>query len=264
MGAWGYGIEDNDTVLDVRGTFGDALRATQSVADATAAVRKEFVVRRPNVDFEAQVRIGLALCQWRHGALDPELLDQLRADLAADRGIDSYDDPEQRRKVMRAFVARLGKPNPRPKAMPKPPAAPKAAKRPAKPQPTPFAAGECLAVYRPRKGHHAAIVVVADEREGSNYVARLEWKENRAPTLADFAKFAGPGKTLPKAPKVTELATMFGPRTGTTKITPLGRIDVDPARFGLAQTSTSWKKTRPPLGIAFREWRDLVEPPEPD
>jgi hypothetical protein len=259
MGAWGYGIEENDTVLDVLGTFGDALRESQSLDAAAAAVREEFTLRKPRAHHDALVRIGLALAQWRHGALDPASLDAIRADLATGRGIRDYNDPVARRKVVEKFIATLAKPNPRPRALPKPPKTPK---RPPKPQPTPFAAGECLAVYRPRKGHHAALVVVADERDGSNYVARLAWNEKRAPTLADFAKFAGAGKTLPKAPKVTELANMYGPRTGTTKITPLGRIDVDPARFGLAQTSTSWKKTKPPLGIAFREWRDLVEPPE--
>jgi hypothetical protein len=261
MGAWGYGIEENDTVLDVRGTFGDALRESQSLDAATAAVRDAYTLRKPRAHHDAHVRIGLALSQWRYGALDPALLDAIRADLAAGRGIREYDDPAARRKVVSAFVARLSKPNPRPRALPKPPKAPKRTST-SKPRPTPFAAGECLAVYRPRKGHHAALVVVADERDGTNYVARLEWTEKRAPALADFAKFAGAGKPLPKAPKVTELANMYGPRTGTTKFTPLGRIDVDPARFGLARTSTSWKKTKPPLGIAFREWRDLVEPPE--
>jgi hypothetical protein len=42
MGAWGYGIRQDDFVLDVIGCFEDLLKAGQSVRDATTAVKARF------------------------------------------------------------------------------------------------------------------------------------------------------------------------------------------------------------------------------
>ncbi len=69
MGAWGEGIEESDTVLDVIEMFVEGLRSSQSAAAATAKVRQDLVhvFSEGNADPDAvtYVRIGLALAQWR-------------------------------------------------------------------------------------------------------------------------------------------------------------------------------------------------------
>ena len=42
MGAWGYGIRQDDFVCDVIGAFEDELKAGRSVAEATETVTSQF------------------------------------------------------------------------------------------------------------------------------------------------------------------------------------------------------------------------------
>jgi hypothetical protein len=271
MGAWGDGIEQDDTVLDVLGTFADALRVAQDVPAASAKVREEFahLFAAPDADPDdaVQARIGLALAQWRYGALEPALLDAVRDDLVARRGIDSYRDPAAREKVVRRFVAKLAAPNPRPKAMPKPPKAPK---RPVKPKPAAFAAGECLVFRLPTGAIRGALVLatdVTDAGHGFNVIARLDWPGTTPPTLDDFAACAR--RDEGRSPRWRTLGiAMFpwAPYTGTLAPERLGTVDVDPARFGVAPWPDcgSWQFVDAAAGgkgLWWLQWEQLVGSP---
>ena len=184
MGAWGEGIEEDDTVLDVIDTFVEQLRATQDAVAATAKVRQQFMYAGADTDVVAKVRIGLALAQWRYGALESTLLDEVRADLAARRGIDSYRDATKREQVVQAFAAKLAKSNPKPRAFPKAP------KRPRQPKLAAFEAGDCLALRLPSGAYRAALVLARDrcsDSEEFNVVARLDWQGAQAPPSEIFS-----------------------------------------------------------------------------
>lgn len=254
MGAWGERIEDNDTVLDVIGTFAEQLKKSQCVKTATLKVRKEFSylfegTTELEIDDAAHARIGLALAQWRYGALEPELLDEVRADLAAFRGINSYTDTASREKRVRAFVAKLAKPNPKPRAFPKAP------KRPPMPKPAAFEAGDCLALQLPHGGYRAALVLARDpgfEEEEFNVIAQLKWYGVQPPESEVF-----------KSLSARHISIYSGPYRGVARVSVVLRITVEPARFGVERNPDypSWhfiSRRRFSRPLAWNSWDDLA------
>ncbi len=234
MGAWGEGIEESDTVLDVIEIFVEQLRSSQCAAAATAKVREEFIhlfaEAEADADAVAHVRIGLALVQWRYGALETTLLDMVRSDLAARNGIDNYSDPARREQVLRAFVAKLAKPNPKPQAYPKPR---KASLRPPKPRLAAFESGDCLALQLPSGAYRAALVLARDrcsDIEEFNVIARLDWQGSQPPPPDVFA-----------SPRPLRIAMHpWGPYRGPARVAVVGRIAVDPALFGIEKMPDYW------------------------
>jgi len=262
MGAWGTGIEQNDTTLDVIHQFVEHLRRTQSLPKATAGVMHDFAHALDDPEDAAQLRHGLATAQWRYGKLDRALLGAIRADLEAGIGIASYGaEAKAREKAVRAFVAKLSAPNPKPRAMPAPPKVPK---RPRVPKPAVFEAGDCLALQLPRKGGWLAALVLArdvsESGDGFNVVARLDWKGANAPQPRVFG---APDGSAP--PKVRAIAMFPGGRyDGDAIATVVGRVQVDPAKFGIEKTPHFWAwrfadtgKGRE--GMEFAGWHGLPE-----
>jgi hypothetical protein len=234
MGAWGTGIRQSDKVLDVIDAFVEQLRDTRSIDLATAGVRSQFSDAFADPDSAAHVRIGLALSQWTFGALDRTLLDEIAADLADGRGIDSYgDDAPARRKSVQRFIAALARPNARPRALPKP------ARARRRPKPAAFAAGDCLALRAAGGSWRAAIVLVSDvdpNGDGFNVVARFGAAHSAAPDRATFLPLLRPGGTKPA------LIAMFprAPYNGDAELTVVATVDVDPNTFGIEKTPGFW------------------------
>jgi hypothetical protein len=257
MGAWGVGITQNDTVLDVSHTFVDQLRKTQSVAKAAAGVRKEFAHALVNEDEAVQVRLGLAMSQWQYGALPPALLKAIHGDLAAGRGIASYGAlAAAREKAVRAFIAKLSIPNAKPRALPKPPKVPK---RPRPTAPAAFAPGDCLALKFRGPLWRAALVLVSDiipHGDGFNVVALLDWKGANPPQPRVFA--ATPGKTTPR---LRGMGMFSGAYDGKAPATVVGNVSIDPAQFGIEKTPRfwTWRLVRGPEPIESACWDVLPE-----
>lgn len=257
MGAWGEKIEESDAVLDVIDIFVDQLRSTQSVADATAKVRQEFAYLFAEADADpdglAHARIGLALVQWRYGALDTTLLEEVRSDLAARIGIDSYSNAERREQILRAFVAKLAKPNPKPRALPK---APKASARKPRQRHAAFESGDCLALQLPNGAYRAALVLVRDrcsDHEEFNVVARLDWEGGQVPQPEVFA-----------SPRLLRIAMYpWGPCKCRARVSVVGRIEVDPALFGIEKMPDYWswqfvRPGEPRRPMSWIGWEDLA------
>lgn len=257
MGAWGVGITQNDTVLDVSHTFVDLLRKTQSVVNAAAGVRKEFAHALANEDEAVQVRLGLALSQWQYGALPPALLKAVRGDLAAQRGIASYGAlAAAREKAVRAFVAKLSEPNAKPRALPKPPKVPK---RPRATVPAAFVPGDCLALKFRGPLWRAALVLVSDigpQGDGFNVVALLDWKGANPPRPRVFT--ASAGKAIPR---LRGMGMFPGAYEGKAPVTIVGNVSVDPAQFGIEKTPRfwTWRFVRGLEVIEFARWDVLPE-----
>ncbi len=60
MGAWGYGVRQDDFVCDVIGVFEDLLKAGKSVREATEAVRSRFAAETNDADDGPLFWIALA------------------------------------------------------------------------------------------------------------------------------------------------------------------------------------------------------------
>jgi hypothetical protein len=70
MGAWGFGIFDDDAALDIRDAWIDWYRETTSAPEATTALRSEHEEEFSDPDDGPVAELALALTLWKHGVLD--------------------------------------------------------------------------------------------------------------------------------------------------------------------------------------------------
>jgi len=185
MGAWGYNIKDNDTAADVIDIVTDLMSEGLSVEKASKAflALPEWQDVLDDPDEMATIRHGLAHMAWTYGKVPAKLLKELKADLAAGHGIQSWDDPAKRGKAVAKFVEKIAVPNPKPKPPPKPVQPLKRTRAPG------FETGDCLAVKMKGGRFTAAYIVEAfhlEDAHGGNVVLELSWTGKRAPTLAEF------------------------------------------------------------------------------
>ncbi len=182
-------------------------------------------------------------------ALEPTLLDEVRANLASRRGINGYCNADKREKVLRAFIAKLAKSNPKPRAFPK-------LLRPRKPKLAAFEAGDCLALQLQSGAYRAALVLVRDQCSDSeefNVIARLDWQGAHPPLSEIFAK--------PRLLRITMHPS--APYQGPARVSVVGRIEVDPAQFGIEKMPDYWPwqfvrpdESRRPM--PWTGWEDLA------
>lgn len=182
MGSWGYGVRQDDFVLDVIGAFEDLLKAGRSVSEATAAVKSQFAAETMNADDGPLFWIAVADVQWTYGKLDPQIRDHVREDLDSGRSLAAWTESERglsrRKAALEKFVSKISEPNPRPRRLPKVVVrAPK------------FRPGDCLSI-RLSSGHYtAALVLVADHSHleyGRNLIGVLDYLSSEKPMIEVF------------------------------------------------------------------------------
>lgn len=104
MGAWGYGIFEDDETADVRGDFEDALEAGASVAEATRRVLEEHAFAVLDFDEGPNVWLALASLQLEHGQLEPWIkalaLEVTNRGFGLDRWEDAGPDGLAKRKLV--------------------------------------------------------------------------------------------------------------------------------------------------------------------
>jgi hypothetical protein len=184
MGAWGYGVRQDDLVCDVIGAFEDHLKNGKKPAEATSAVRKQFAEAIKDCEEGPLVWIGLADAQWSYGGLDPGILRRVKKDLDSGRSLAPWGEDDRglsrRRAVLEAFITKIEKPNPRPKKQPK------TVVRTPKFQP-----GDCLSIQLSNGQFGAAIVLANDHSDaeyGLDLVGLLDYMSARKPSMEVFEK----------------------------------------------------------------------------
>jgi hypothetical protein len=182
MGAWGYGIRQDDFVCDVIGAFESLLKAGSSVADATKSIQAKFAAERKDSDDGPQFWIALADAQWIYGKLDSQVLKRVQDDFRSGRSLTLWEeDPRglaRRKAALQKFIDKLRTTNPRPK---KPP---NVVKRPPK-----FQAGDCLSILLSNGEYGAAIVLAADHSNveyGKNLVGVIDYLSSEKPSMKVF------------------------------------------------------------------------------
>jgi hypothetical protein len=184
MGAWGHGIRQDDFVCDVIDAFKDLLKAGNSVADATKAVKSKFSAEIKDGDDGPLFWIALADAQWTYGALEPQVFERIKEDFCAGRGLTLWSENSRalsrRRAALEKFIDKIAGPNPRPKKPPKVVIrAPK------------FRPGECLSIRLANGQYAAALVLAADHsnaEHGTNLIGVLDYLAPEKPTLEVFRK----------------------------------------------------------------------------
>ena len=181
MGAWGYGIRQDDFVLDIVGIFDDCLKKGGSLDEAATEVVSTFAPSKGD-DADPLVWIALAELQWSYGQLDPQVLGRVREDVASGRSLAAWTEDQRglsrRRAVLERFVAKISTANPRPKKLPK-----IIVRAPR------FQPGDCLSIRVSNGQYAAALVLVADHSTveyGINLVGVLDYLSPEKPTLDVF------------------------------------------------------------------------------
>ncbi len=113
MGTWGTGIFEDDTALDIKGTFEDSLADGLSVDAATQRVLVEYSEAFEDYDEASVSWLALASTQLEHEVLQPEIRDKALAviednsDLRRWEESASAEDLGQRGQVLEDLKARL-------------------------------------------------------------------------------------------------------------------------------------------------------------
>lgn len=119
MGAWGAGVFEDDTALDVRGSFEAALEEGSSVEEATQRVLREYASDLLDPDYGPIVWLALAGTQLEHGVLQPEVRDRALSVIDEGQGLDPWaeggpsDDLLERKQALQEFKVKLLEPAPK-------------------------------------------------------------------------------------------------------------------------------------------------------
>ena len=182
MGAWGYGIRQDDFVLDVIGTFEDLLKSGKSVREATETVRSQFAAASDDPVDGPLLLIAIADVQWTYGQADPQIVQRVKEDLGSGLSLAIWtDDPRglvRRRAALEQFISKIEQSNPRPRKLPK-----TTVRAPM------FPAGTCLSIQLPNGQYAAALVLAADHahvEHGRNLVGVLDYVSAEKPPLEVF------------------------------------------------------------------------------
>ncbi len=84
MGAWGYGIREDDFVCDVIGDFDDLLKQGNSVSSASKRLQSKYLTEIKGTEEEPLFWLALADRQWTYGSVEPQVLRRVEQDLATD------------------------------------------------------------------------------------------------------------------------------------------------------------------------------------
>ena len=224
MGAWGYGIRQDDFVLDVVGIFEDLLKAGHSVADATTTVKARFAAAIKDSDDGPLLWLALADVQWTYGELESEVLNRVKGDFDSGRSLDAWREDTRgllrRRAALEKFISKIAVPNPRPRKSPKTVVrAPK------------FQPGDCLSIRVANGQYTAALVLAADHSAveyGKNLVGLLEYLSPQRPPMEVFRTRKWLVPTLHNVSNAMDVAWYLplGFRAAKDRLEVVGHVDI--------------------------------------
>lgn len=103
MGAWGYGIFDNDDALDIRDRFRRYIRQGLSIEEVTKRCIEDF----PDPMNDVSVVLALAALQMEQSMLQSEIKQRALAMIEERKDIASWVDPEKRIRELETFKQKL-------------------------------------------------------------------------------------------------------------------------------------------------------------
>jgi hypothetical protein len=242
MGAWGTAIFADDTALDVRDEWRDAILEGLDAEDATARLVQSFEDNLvDDEDTQKLFWMVLAAAQFETGRLLPEVRDRALAIIEAGGDVDRWredgDDvsARQRGRVLERLAAKLRGPQPKPKRLRRPPQLS-----------LPFDVGDVVRVHD-EDDNEALVAVVGhvetDERDP--VVAAFDWDGAAVPARDSLGRLPlVPDQYAPSTPLLIWVTTtsrneVFGPHLGEVVATDV-RLDapLDADRFG---RSMKWR-----------------------
>jgi hypothetical protein len=185
MGAWGYGLFEDDDALDVRDEYRELIG--QGVADDEAW---RTVVQNNDADDPDSgptVWLALAATQWKLGRLDPIVKDRALQIIHDGEGLELWreagaDELAARVRVLNRLASQLNKPQPEPKKI-----------RPLWRYVTDLEAGDMLGRFDAKSQYCVWRVLRIEEHNGGAdpIIQELWWLKSYRPTPKQLVKLRG-------------------------------------------------------------------------
>lgn len=112
MGAWGYGIFDDDTSSDIRDDFEEYIEDGLSVNEATERILEEYEEVIEDEDDISTVYLALASLQMEHGELEEEIKSKALDIIDSGKGLEIWKESgeselEERKKVLNELKTKI-------------------------------------------------------------------------------------------------------------------------------------------------------------
>jgi len=182
MGAWGFGILENDDSLDVHGQYMDLYNAGTPVEVITKTMYDNHQVTSDEdvLDDSSNFWLGLAQAQWECRALDGAVLERVEQIVRDDIDQATWEESDypERRTALKQFLAKIRKAKKTPKK-----------RVPPKLFEAPYNKGDCVAIQRGDGRYGGVLCLGASEgrkRHASNVLALLRIDQRTLPGVDDF------------------------------------------------------------------------------
>jgi hypothetical protein len=183
MGAWGPAILSDDLARDIFGEYVEMYNDGEDHSAIRARLEATYSDAIGDADEGPVFWLALARAQWECGALEPDVLEQVRDIVTRGRGIEcwravSEAGARKRRHVLATFLTKIETPREPPRK-----------RRVIKHADAVYEPGDCLAI-RLSDGDYGAALVLAkddsDKTEGMNLLGVLRYKGPWKPTQDVF------------------------------------------------------------------------------
>lgn len=169
-------------MADVVAAVVERMKAGASLQEASSLALRQYKKLLKDADEGPLVWLALAHVQWKYGIVEAQVLEQIRKDISAERGLDRWrEDPAdlvKRKRVLATFFDKMSRANPKPASPPR-----------SLVRLAPFNQGDCLCVLTPGGAYTAAIVLKMDNSKaeyGSNLIGSLDYLAPNPPQQRDF------------------------------------------------------------------------------
>jgi|SRR5690554_765146 len=184
MGAWGTGINQNDTFEDLLIEFMDLYNDNIELSDIPKIINEKNNNIINDNDECASFWFAMAMGQWKCGNLSPEVLNKVQEIYETNKGLDLWTiengaekgDFEKHKKAILKFIQKISTPNGNP-----------IKRKKIIPRPTYFITGDCLAIKLSNGLYGAAYVIKHsdDPKEGETYIAFIDYFSKEKPSITD-------------------------------------------------------------------------------
>lgn len=113
MGAWGYGIFDDDNASDIRGDFEEYIEEGLSITEATEKILEEYQeIIEEDEDDGPTVYLALASLQMEHRELQADIKEVALEIIESGKGLEIWeesgeDELDKRKKVLNELKIQL-------------------------------------------------------------------------------------------------------------------------------------------------------------
>lgn len=185
MGAWGTGINQNDTYQDLIIEFMDLYNDNVELKDIPKLINEKNDNIANDMDEYSSYWFAMAMGQWKCGGLQPEVLEKVQEIYNTNKGLDLWNEEnaaekgalEKHRKAIFKFIEKIKVPNEKPTKRKK-----------IIPRPCYFVTGDCLSIKLSNGLYGAAYVLNHndDPKDGQNVVAYIDYFSEIKPTVNDI------------------------------------------------------------------------------